>query len=305
MAAVRSRRSARYALQAHAPVLPVDPLEERRDHQPQLLQHHLGVAPHLGQRVGPHPQQQRLVGLARPVDPDVGQAGGREHAPHGVAGLGLDRLAPHEVGVARLLGEGLAGPVHHLGEGGGVAVEEGVHGRDVAGAELRVEHLGVAPVAVAAVEAGVVGDVAGRLLEIGHEPAPLEDLGQHVRRLLAGQVHPAELGHGVVAVLQEHLVVELLRPGPRPMVVSSGPSERGVDLVGELVEEQPPQALVGPGVAGEQRPLHHLGQVDQGEDGPVDVGEVPLEDLDLVGGEGLRGVEHGRADRNRPPTLPG
>src|SRR3712207_4451926 len=48
-----------------------------------------------------HPQQQRLVGLARPVDPDVGQAGGGEHPPHRVAGLGLDRLAPHEVGVDR------------------------------------------------------------------------------------------------------------------------------------------------------------------------------------------------------------
>ena len=85
------------------------------------------------------------------------------------------------------------------------------------------------------------------------------------------------------------------------MVASSGPSEAGVDVVGELVEEQPPQALVGPGVAGEERPLHHLRQVDEGEDGPVDVGEVPLEDLDLVGGEGLAGVVHGLG--NRSPRL--
>jgi len=37
---------------------------------------------------------------------------------------------------------------------------------------------------------------------------------------------------------------------------------------------------VGPRVTGEQRPLHHLGQVDEGEDRPVDVGEVPFEDFD-------------------------
>ena len=55
-----------------------------------------------------------------------------------------------------------------------------------------------------------VGDVAGGLLEVGHEPAPLEHLGQDVGRALARQVHAAELGHRVVAVLEEHPLVESL-----------------------------------------------------------------------------------------------
>jgi len=38
----------------------------------------------------------------------------------------------------------------------------------------------------------VVGHVAGGLLEVGHEAAPLEDLGQDVRGLLTGEVHTAE-----------------------------------------------------------------------------------------------------------------
>ena len=67
-----------------------------------------------------------------------------------------------------------------------------------------------------------------------------------------------------------------------------------VEIAHELVEEQPAQALGRPRVAGEQGPLHDLGQVDQGEDRPVEVGDVAAEDLGLVGGEGLLGVgEHG------------
>ena len=75
--------------------------------------------------------------------------------------------------------------------------------------------VGVAVVAVATAEAAVVRDVARRLLEVRHQPAPLEHLGEQVRRLLAREVHPAELGDGVVAVLEEHPVVELLGP-PQP-----------------------------------------------------------------------------------------
>ena len=47
-------------------------------------------------------------------------------------------------------------------------------------------------------------------------------------------------------------------------------------------------------VAGEQRALHHLGQVDQGEDRAVEVGEVPPEDVGLVRRELLGDVDgHG------------
>ena len=64
--------------------------------------------------------------------------------------------------------------------------------------------------AVAAPDAGVIRDVAGRLLEVRHEPAPLEHLGEQVGGLLASQVDPAQLGHRVVPVLEEDPVVELL-----------------------------------------------------------------------------------------------
>ena len=59
---------------------------------------------------------------------------------------------------------------------------------------------------------GVVGDVAGRLLQVGAEARALEDLGEHVRDPLAGDVGAAELGDRVVAVAEEDPLVQLRRP---------------------------------------------------------------------------------------------
>ena len=100
----------------------------------------------------------------------------------------------------------------------------------------------------------------------------------------------AELGHRVVAVLEEHPLVELLGPLE---------TDRGVDrlvavdveVVDELVEEQPAQALGAAAVAGEQRPLHDLRQVDEREDGAVEVGEVPAQDVGLLTREILGDVQ--------------
>ena len=180
----------------------------------------------------------------------------------------------------------------------GVGVEQPVHVADVAGAERRPEHLGVAVVAVAAADARVVGDVAGRLLEVGHEPAPLEHLGEQVRCLLAGQVHAAELGDRVVAVLEEDPVVELLGPAKAHGGVD-GRVAADVEVADELVEEEAAQALGRSGVAGEQRALHDLGQVDEREDRAVEVGEVSPKDVRLVGSE-LLGDVHGHRVRLRP-----
>ena len=67
-----------------------------------------------------------------------------------------------------------------------------------------------------------------------------------------------------------------------------------VEVAHELVEEQPAQALGRPGIAGKQGALDDLGQVDQGENRLVEVGEVPAEDLGLVVRPLLGGVEvHG------------
>ena len=61
--------------QARAPVLDVDPLHPGGDHLAQLGQHQVGVVAGFGERVGPHPDQERFVGLAAGVDAQVG--GGR------------------------------------------------------------------------------------------------------------------------------------------------------------------------------------------------------------------------------------
>ena len=163
-----------------------------------------------GQRVRPHPQEQRLVRLAGAVDADVGDRRRGQHAAHRVARLGLDRLLVDEVGVGGLLRVALARPVAHLVEQRAVRVEEAVEVGDVPHAERRLAHLRRTAVAVATVQARVVRDVARRLLEVRHQPAPLEDLREQVRCLLTREVHAAELGDGVVAVLEEHARVELL-----------------------------------------------------------------------------------------------
>src|SRR5207249_8332145 len=94
---------------------------------------------------------------------------------------------------------------------GAVEAEAPVERRDVKLAEPAGQ-LGGHMVPVPAVGPVVVGDVPSRLLEIGHESAPLEHLSQDVRRALAREVHPTELGDGIVAVLDEHPLEELLGP---------------------------------------------------------------------------------------------
>src|SRR6185503_10577661 len=66
-----------------------------------------------------------------------------------------------------------------------------------------------------------------------------------------------------------------------------------VEVADELVEEQAAQALVGTGVAREQRALHDLGQVREREHRSVEVREVRPECGFFFGGERLRRVQHG------------
>ena len=134
----------------------------------------------------------------------------------------------------------------------------------------------------------VVGNVAGGLLEVSGEPPSLDDLGQDVRALLDRDVGAAELRDGIVAVLDEDPLVELLCLGGAD-VVGDGP---GLTVV-ELVEEQPAQRFLRARVAGEQRAFDDLGQVDDREDRPVDVGEVALENGPFLGRELLDDVRVG------------
>src|SRR5205807_3091400 len=103
------------------------------------------------------------------------------------------------------------------------------------------------------------------------------------------QVHAAELRDGVVAVLDEDAGVELLGPGQAPRGPTAGrpPVPDRPELAGELVEEQAAQRLRRPRVAGEECALHDLGEVDEGEDRAVEVGEVGSERAALGRREGV------------------
>ena len=191
-----------------------------------------------------------------------------------------------------------AKPLGHRVDEGSICVEEAVDIADVAGAERGTEHGGIAVVAVAATEPHVVCDVARRLLEIGHDAAPLEHLGEKVRCLLAREVHSAELRDRVVAVLEEDPVVELLST-PQPDGRVDGRVAADVEVTDEFVEEEAPQALVRARVAGEQRALHDLGEVDQREDGTIEVRHVSPKDVLFLGRELLGDVD-GHRVRLRP-----
>ena len=115
-------------------------------------------------------------------------------------------------------------------------------------------------------------------------------------------MHAAELGDGVVAVLEEDPVVELLGP-PQPDRGVDGGVAADVEVADELVEEEAPQALGAAGVAGEQGALHDLGQVDEREHGTVEVGEVAPEDVRLVGRELLGDVDGHRRSWSRAGSV--
>ena len=133
---------------------------------------------------------------------------------------------------------------------------------------------------VAATQAGVVADVPGALLQVAHQSTPFEDLGQDVRRLLAGEVHAAQLGYGVIAVFEEHLFVKVLCPFE---------ADRGVDRLvtldiefsDKLVKEQPPEALRAAAVPGEQRTLDDFREIDQRKNWAVEVSEISTKYVDL------------------------
>ena len=103
----------------------------------------------------------------------------------------------------------------------------------------------------------------------------------------------AELRHRVVAVAEEDPLVEA--GGALALLAVERPRDAALEVAGELVEEQPPQRALVARVAGEQRALHRLRQVDEREDGPVEVREVGLEGGALLVREGLDRVVHERA----------
>jgi len=191
-----------------AAVLAGDPLHEGRDH---LLQ--------FGEHGGPHPlrfvefvgaeaQQQRLKGLPGAVDPEVASGCRGQQAAHGVERLGADGpLVGGRLVVRRPGMESLEVRLRAADEPG-VGLERVVEHFAIAPPVGGVADLGRGDVLPAAVRALGVGHVAGRLFQVRHQAAALEDLGQDVGDALAGDVGAAELGDRVVAVLAEHAGVE-------------------------------------------------------------------------------------------------
>ena len=107
-------------------------------------------------------------------------------------------------------------------------------------------------------------------------------------------MHAAELRDRVVAVFEEDPLVELFGPTQSHGRVDAEVA-RQVEIADELVEEEPAQALRTTRVAGEQGALHDLGQVHEGEHGPVEVREVRPEGGGFVVGEAFGHVRHGLA----------
>ena len=223
-----------------------------------------------------------------------------QQAAQPVEGPRLDGPAPGGLARPGLVGHDLGQVPGQGREQLGVGGEQPVHHPPVLRAEVAGLDVRVEVVAPAAPRPVGVGDVAGRLLQVGGQPAPLEQLGEQVGRLLAGHVGPAQLGHRVVPVVVEDPLVQRGRPG-HPDLGGRRLLPR-LDLVGELVQEQPAQGLARAGVAGEQRPLDRLGQVAQGEHRPVEVGDVRGQAGPLVGGELLDPV--GRLGLSGHPSGP-
>ena len=208
------------------------PGDEARHHLLQLGEDHRAELARLGQRRGHQPQEQLLVGLAGGEDADVAQGRGGQQPAQQVERLGADRAPPGRLGLLAAR-PALGRPGLDRLKAARVDREQLVH----RGAELGAE-LVVAVVAVAA--AGhrlVVGDVAGRLLEVGGEAAALQDLGEDVGDPLAGDVGAADLGDRVVAVAEEDALVEA-RGALALLAVERPPALR--DVGGELLEVEAP-----------------------------------------------------------------
>jgi hypothetical protein len=119
------------------------------------------------------------------------------------------------------------------------------------------------------------------LLEIGHQPTPLEHLGEDVGYALARYVRSAQLGDRVVTVLAEDSGEEPIGP-----LETNGILRRMcLYVVNELVEEKTANRLGRTGVSSKQRTLDDLWEVGENEDRTIDIAEVRPEETTLLGGE--------------------
>ena len=193
------------------------------------------------ERMRAHPEQERLVGLPGPVDADVRLRRGRQHAAQRVERLGPDRGAVHAFGVGRRLRVSRREVILHDRDQPRIGLERRVHRPHVALAQRAVTDFRRHVIAVAAVQSIGIRHVSRRLLEIRHQPAALEHLGQDVRDVLAGEMRAAELRDRVVSVFVEDPGVELFGASTANVGPIDGRVRR--DILVEFVQEQPAQRL--------------------------------------------------------------
>ena len=316
------------------------PLHERRDQRVEFLVDGVSEAAKLGEVAGVGLRQQVLEGLSHSEQPDVGAGGRRQVAAQEIAGMGAHG---GPVGGLRPLGELPVAP--GLGVGDGVAgarvtqlrvlqrngladmldhrlhlprigFEQELHDLDIVPAvprfgQGRLDEVEVAAVPVLAVEAHVA---SGLFKRRDADARVLEVLGGYVGDPFAGHVGAAELRHRVVAVTDEHAVIEGARAAHR-RIVAAGRSRAvqhhgEVGVAEELVQERAPEVPGRAAVAGEERAGHLLGQ-PQPEDRPVHVGEEWREPLAFRRSEVFHGDSRrisvvrpktNQSSENRPKT---
>src|ERR1019366_1857429 len=117
--------------------------------------------------------------------------------------------------------------------------------------------MSIKPVATVA-KSPVVAQIARRLFQIAHQSPTLDDLGQYIARLLAGQVHAAKLRHRIVAELDKDLLIEIIRASESDCRVDGGVTSQ-LQVTDELVEKESAQTFRGTRVTSKESALDDLG----------------------------------------------
>lgn len=102
-------------------------------------------------------------------------------------------------------------------------------------------------------------------------------------------MHPAELRHRIIAVLEENALIQLFaaamrRRKVRRYIVGRA---RKLAVAEKLVEQQATQRLCGSRIARKQRPLHDFGQISKNKDRAIRICNVGLKTRTLRLGERL------------------
>ena len=237
------------------------------------------------QRMREHPQQQRLVRLARAEQTHVGLRGRRQQAAQGIERLGADDRSVDPLRVFRRLRILRAKVRFERGNPPRVGVECPIERVDEPCAERRaVQFRGnvilppaVRSIGVRARSASIARDTPSTV----PTRAPWSGCSRRPRtpggRSRAGRPNRRRTRPARGRTTRRRAASR------SPPPAGSG----GLHLRGELVEKQPAQRFRRARVSREQRALHRFRQVLQPEHRAIGVGEVRCQRADFIGGEGF------------------